>query len=165
MWENAEAVSLVDDKGVIRAVSRNEEEDPIREAVGKDILYRVVPESVQAVQEAFAATQRGEEVELMVATRADAGYVYWNRVVAKPSPEDDGWVLVHTRRLPRSWGELSERERDVVGALHTCGMNPKRAARELGISVNTLNAHRRSICQKCRLNGVGDFWVFVEQCR
>jgi DNA-binding CsgD family transcriptional regulator len=44
-------------------------------------------------------------------------------------------------------------------------MNPKRAASRLGLSVNTLNAHRRSICQKCRLRSVGDFWVFVERCR
>jgi hypothetical protein len=33
------------------------------------------------------------------------------------------------------------------------------------MSVHTLNAHRRSICQKCGLESVGEFWVFVEQCR
>jgi DNA-binding CsgD family transcriptional regulator len=49
--------------------------------------------------------------------------------------------------------------------LHESGMNPKRTARKLGITENTLNAHRRSICQKCSLQGVGEFWVFVERCR
>lgn len=74
-------------------------------------------------------------------------------------------MLVHSRVLPRSWQELSDRERDVIETLHREDMNPKQAARALGISVNTLNAHRRSICQKCQLNGIGDFRVFVERCR
>ena len=165
MWANAEIVSLVDEQGVIRAVSRNEEEDPIYEAVGVDILYRVTPETLPQAREALAKARQGEECQVLVAAEADAGYIYWSRAVVRPAPEGEGWVLVHSRVLPRSWQELSDRERDVIEALHREGMNPKRAARTLGISVNTLNAHRRSICQKCRLDGIGDFWVFVERCR
>jgi FixJ family two-component response regulator len=82
-----------------------------------------------------------------------------------PSPGQNSWVLFHFRRLPKSWRLLSPRERDVVHALHDADMNPKRAASNLGLSVHTLNAHRRSICQKCRLRSVGEFWVFVEHCR
>ena len=165
MWNNAESVSLVDDKGIIRAISRNEEEDPIREGVGTDILYRVTSESIPAAIDALNKARCGEESDLLVAAVADAGYVFWNRVVVKPSPEGDQWVLVHSRVLPRSWDRLSPRERTIIHALHACGMNPKKAARRLGITFNTLNSHRRSITNKCNLQGVGDFWVFVERCR
>ena len=82
-----------------------------------------------------------------------------------PSPVPESPVLFHFRRLPRDWDRLSPRERDVVHALHDTSMNPKRAAGKLRMSVHTLNAHRRSICQKCGLQSVGEFWVFVEQCR
>ena len=165
MWANAETVCLVDEQGMVRAISRNDDEDPIREGVGVNILYRVTPESLPVATEALERGRRGESCELLVAAEADAGYIFWSRVVLRPAPEEEGWLLVHSRRLPRSWQDLSPRERDVIEALHHSGMNPKRAARELGISANTLSAHRRSICQKCRLEGVGDFWVFVEQCR
>ena len=165
MWDNAESVSLVDDKGIIRAISRNEDEDPIKEGVGTDILYRVTSDSMPLAVEALARSRAGEECELLVAAVADAGYEFWNRVVVKPSPEGEGWVLVHSRRLPRSWEVLSAREKEVIAALHQFGLNSKKAARQLGITINTLNAHRRSITAKCRLDGVGDFWVFVERCR
>lgn len=165
MWDNAESFSLVDEKGIIRAIARNEDEDPIKEGVGTDILYRVTPESMPLALDALSGARDGEERELLVAAVADAGYVFWNRVVVKPSPEGEGWVLVHARRLPRSWDALSTREQEVIGALHATRLNPKKAARALGISLNTLNAHRRSIITKCGLEGVGDFWVFIERCR
>jgi len=165
MWNNAEVVSLVDENGIIRAISRNEAEDPIQEAIGKEVVYRVTPESLPEAQKALSKAQLGEETELLVSAQADAGYIFWNRVVVKPSPEGDKWVLVHSRVLPRSWGTLSSREQDIIKTLHSFALNPKKAASKLGITINTLNAHRRSICQKCQLDGVGDFWVFVERCR
>lgn len=81
MWANAEIVSLVDEEGVIRAVSRNESEDPIYEAVGVDILYRVTPETLPQAQEALAKARAGEECQVLVAAEADACYVYWSRAV------------------------------------------------------------------------------------
>ncbi|MGI9428699.1 MAG: LuxR C-terminal-related transcriptional regulator [Bythopirellula sp.] len=165
MWNNAESVSLVDDQGIIVAISRNEVEDPIKEGVGTEILYRVTPDSLPLAVEAIAKARGGEECELLVSAEADAGYVFWVRAVVKPSPVGDRWVIVHSRRLPRAWGSLSTREREVVAALHASGLNSKKAARALGVSINTFNAHRRSITTKCDLDGVGDFWVFVERCR
>lgn len=165
MWNNAESVSLVDDQGIIRAMSRNEDEDPIREGVGTEILYRVTSESMPMAVEAIAKARSGEECELLVSAKADAGYVFWVRAVVKPSPMGKDWVIVHARRLPRPWGALSLREQEIIAALHASGLNSKKAARALGITINTFNAHRRSITTKCQLDGVGDFWVFVERCR
>ena len=165
VWDNAEVVALLDREGIVRVVSRNEEEAPIKNVVGKPALAPVVKESYADAEAALQRALAGEEQELFVAARADAGYVFWSRLQLLPSHLPEMPVLVHIRRLPREWGELSAREQEVVHALHDAGMNPKRAARELGISENTLNAHRRSISQKCHLDGVGDFWVFVERCR
>jgi FixJ family two-component response regulator len=107
----------------------------------------------------------GKETEVLIALVADDGHTFWSRVRLTRSPVEDSWVLLHARRLPRSWQLLSEREREVIAALNDSGLNPKRAAKQLGIALNTLNAHRRSISQKCQLQGVGEFWVFVERCR
>jgi DNA-binding CsgD family transcriptional regulator len=165
MWNHAESVSLVDDRNIIRAISRNEDEDPIREGVGTEILYRVTAESLPLAVAALAKARGGEEFELLVSAEADAGYVFWVRAVVKPSPVEKDWVIVHSRRLPRAWGSLSVREKEIVAALHASGLNSKKAARALGITINTFNAHRRAITTKCQLDGVGDFWIFVERCR
>ena len=165
VWDNAEVVALLDGEGYIRAVSRNEDEAPIRNVLGKQAMHRVKEDSIGPAREAIQKAMKGETSELLVSATADKGYEFWSRLQVMPSHLEDLPVLVHIRRLPRSWGNLSSREKEVVHALHNTGMNPKRASKELGISENTLNAHRRSICQKCQLDGVGDFWVFVERCR
>lgn len=165
MWENAEVVGLLDEDGVVRAVSRNESEALVRHVLGRRPLTWVTEAHRGPAAAAIEAAQRGEEVELVIAALADDGAEFWNRVRLLPAPENEGWVLVHARRLPTAWATLSQREKEVVRVLHEVGLNPKRAARELGVSINTINAHRRSITQKCGLNGPGDFWVFVERCR
>ena len=165
MWDNAEVVALLDRQWYVRVVSRNEEEAPIKNVLGTRATNRIHEDSVKEIEEALQAVLAGEEREVMVASYADEGYVFWSRVKLLPSHLEDTPILVHLRRLPRSWTLLSTREQEVIHALHRSGLNPKRAARILGISGHTLNAHRRSICQKCRLDGVGDFWVFVERCR
>ena len=165
MWNNAEVVALVDQDGVVRAISRNEEEAPIRHVLGRHVLSAISDERRAAAESALADVRAGAEVQLLTSAVGDDGEVFWSRVRLKSSPEGEGWVLLHARRLPRCWERLSERERDVVAALHSTGLNPKAAARTLSMSENTLNAHRRSICQKCLLEGPGEFWVFVEHCR
>lgn len=165
MWENAEVVVLLDRDGHVCAVSRNEEEAPIQDVLGKHALEAVHEDHKVIGQQAIESALAGKQTDVMVAAHADAGYVFWNRVSVLPSPLEEVPILLHIRRLPRSWGLLSAREQEVIHALHKSRMNPKRAAKQLGITQNTLNAHRRSICQKCQLNGVGEFWVFVERCR
>lgn len=165
MWENAEAVALLDKNGQVCAISRNEDEAVIRNVVGMRIIERVHPNSLESAREALETALKGKVSETSIAAYADDGTVFWSRVRCQPSPLEECPVLVHTRRLPQGWGVLSPREQELIKALHDSGMNPKRAAKQLGISLNTLNAHRRSICQKCELKGVGDFWVFVEHCR
>ena len=165
MWNNAEVVSLVDQHDVVRAVSRNEDEAPIRRVIGRRVLELVREDCLAACKAALKAAREGRETELLVASHADDGYVFWSRVRIMQCPSEESWVLVHARRLPRSWALLSGREQEIIVALHETGLNPKRAARQLGVTMNTFNAHRRSICRKCKLNGVGDFWVFVERCR
>jgi DNA-binding CsgD family transcriptional regulator len=125
----------------------------------------VNPVSRPTLDKAVEEVRRGNSAVICLAGTGDDGEVFWNRAHLMPSPAKDSPVLFHLRRLPRAWHKLSDRERDVVHALHDCGMNPKKAARSLGMSVHTLNAHRRSISKKCDLQGIGDFWVFVERCR
>ena len=104
-------------------------------------------------------------MQVLLAGVADEGFVFWGRIHLMASPETASPVLFHMRRLPRNWEQLSERERAVIEALNATDMNAKRAAKRLGISVHTLNSHRRSICHKCDLSGIGEFWIFVERCR
>jgi DNA-binding CsgD family transcriptional regulator len=165
MWDNAESVALLDRDGYVRAVSRNEEEAAIRDLVGMRVIERVHPDSLPVAEEAMQAALNGKSREVLVAAYADDGTLFWCRAQCCPSPVDEMPIMVHTRRLPKSWGLLSPREQELIQDLHKSGMNPKRTAKRLGISLNTLNAHRRSICQKCGLKSVGDFWVFVERCR
>ena len=165
MWDNAEVVVLLDQEGVVRAVSRNEDEALIHDVIGKHALDRIHEDDRSSVQQAMEQALQGEKYDLLISAYADEGYVFWSRLQFLPSPLPELPILVHIRRLPRSWGKLSEREQQVVQTLHSTEMNPKKAARLLGISENTLNAHRRSISQKCELDGIGDFWVFVERCR
>lgn len=165
MWNHAEVAGLLDRDGRVCLVSRNEQEAPVRNLVGKCAVDLVLDEFREAVEAAVCNALAGVETHSIVAGMADAGYVVWGRVRILPSPLPEAPVMFHLRRLPKTWDLLSPRERDVVHALHDAFMNPKRAARNLGMSVHTLNAHRRSICQKCRLNSVGDFWVYVERCR
>lgn len=165
MWDNAEVVGLLDAEGYVRTVSRNEEEAPVRNVLGKHALHRVNRETLDLARDALQAAMAGETMDVLLCSVADKGYEFWSRVRLMPSHLEDLPVLVHVRRLPRSWANLSAREKDVIQALHETAMNPKRAAKKLRISENTLNAHRRSICQKCQLDGIGDFWVFVEHCR
>ena len=165
MWTHAEVAGLIDRTGRVCLVSRNEQEAPVRNVLGKRaidlVLDRFRPDVDGAIRDALA----GKETHAVFAGMADAGYVVWGRVRILPSPLPEAPVMFHVRRLPKTWDLLSPREREVVHALHEAFMNPKRAAHNLGMSVNTLNAHRRSICQKCRLRSVGEFWVFVERCR
>lgn len=166
MWDNAEVVALLDEEGYVRAISRNEDEAPIRNAIGSRILEERLIESYKpAAQEAFAAALKGSEVNIEIAAIADDGHVFWSKVRLMRSPAPEIAVLMHARRLPRGWDGLSQREKEVVRTLHEAQMNPKRAAKQLGITLNTFNAHRRSITQKCDLQGVGDFWIFAERCR
>lgn len=166
MWNNAEVVALLDKEGYVQAISRNEDEAPIRNAIGHCIVEERVLESCKtAAREAFNAALEGNVVQLEIGAIADDGHVFWSKVRLMPSPTDEIAVLMHARRLPRSWDALSQREKEVIRTLHELQMNPKRAAKQLGITLNTLNAHRRAITQKCGLQGVGDFWIFVERCR
>jgi len=165
MWDHAEVVGLFDQQGYVRVVSRNEDEAPVAAVLDRNFADNLEAESRLLFAEGFARALNGEVVELLLCGIADAGYKFWGRVCLAPAPERSLPVLFHMRRLPKSWGKLSVRERDVLEALNTCGMNAKRAAKRLGISVNTLNSHRRAICQKCQLHGVGDFWVYVQRSR
>jgi DNA-binding CsgD family transcriptional regulator len=165
MWDNAEIVALLDKDGRVCAVSRNEEEAAIHGFLGMRVIERVHPDSLPIATEAMQAALGGDEKEILVAAYADEGFVFWSRVRFTRSPIPDKPLLLHARKLPRSWGLLSPREQELIQVLHQSGMNPKRAAKQLEITVNTLNAHRRSICQKCGLKGAGDFWVYVEHCR
>ena len=165
MWKNAEVVGLLDPAGLIRVVSRNEDEALVQEVLGRDIRELIAPDSLETFEEAFQTALDGDESQALLAGVADEGFIFWGRVRIGPSPEADAPVLFHLRRLPRAWTKLSDREREAIDALNATSMNSKRAAKQLGVSVHTLNSHRRSICRKCGLHGVGEFWVFVEQCR
>lgn len=165
MWKHAEVVGLLDRKGYVRLVSRNEAEARVKQVIGRNIRDLVAPESRGAFDAAFRIALAGGVAQDLLAGVGDDGSIYWGRVEIRPSPEEDAPVLFHMRRLPRSWSRLTDRERAVIEALHASDMNSKRAANRLGISVHTLNSHRRSICRKCQLDGVGEFWIFVEHCR
>ena len=165
MWDQAEVVGLLDRNGRVTVVSRNEAEAPVSEVLGRPVVDMLDPTSVSDFERSFEQVLRGSEVETLLSGISDEGYSFWGRVKLMPSPEAASPVLFHMRRLPTPWGTLSERERDVVCALNETNMNAKRAAKQLNISIHTFNSHRRSICQKCGLHGVGDFWVFVQQCR
>jgi DNA-binding NarL/FixJ family response regulator len=165
MWDNAEVAGLLDADMRVVLISRNEDEAPVREVLGKRADELINPDSVPVFRQAFADVMRGKTRCVTLSATADAGYKYWFKVHFTPSPADEAPVLFHFRRLPREWETLSQREREVIQALHAEKMNPKRAARALNMSVHTLNAHRRSICKKCDLRFIGDFWVFVERCR
>ncbi len=165
MWVQAEVVGLLDRDARVTVVSRNETEAPVSNVLGRPIVEILAPTSVGEFHIAFEQALGGNEVEALLAGIADEGHTFWGRVKLMPSPEASSPVLFHMRRLPIMWGKLSERERSVVRALNETSMNAKRAAKQLNISVNTFNSHRRSICHKCGLHGVGDFWVFVQQCR
>jgi DNA-binding NarL/FixJ family response regulator len=165
MWKHAEVVGLLDRSGRVCAVTRNEEEAVVKDVVGRDIREFISPESRAALEASFQAAIQGQETDVLLAGIADDGTTVWSRARLKKSPEPTAHVLLHLRRLPRSWDRLSPRERSVIEALNATEMNSKRAARQLGISVHTLNSHRRSICRKCQLSGVGEFWIFVEHCR
>lgn len=166
MWSRAEVVALLDEDGIVRAVSRNEHEAVIRHVIGIRLIEERAVESdkPKAIQ-AFNSALKGEETQLEVGAIADDGRIIWSKIVLRPSPLPNTPVLLHARGLPDSWGSLSQREKEVINGLHTAQMNPKRAAKELGISLNTFHAHRRAISQKCDLHGIGDFWVVVERCR
>lgn len=165
MWEQAEVMALLDRDARVTVISRNEAEAQIVDVLGRSVADMVAPESRAAFKKAFAQALDGKKSENLLSGVADEGYVFWGRVCMMPSPEPASPVLFHMRRLPRAWGKLSEREQDVVRVLNETNMNAKRTAKRLGISVHTLNSHRRSICQKCNLQGIGDFWIFVQQCR
>jgi len=165
MWKHAEVVAMLDRSGYVRAVSRNEEEAAVKNVVGRDVRQLVAPPSRAAFGKLFQAALDGQEVEALLSGLADDGTTTWGRVRLKKSPEPTAPVLLHMRRLPRSWDRLSDREKAVIEALNATDMNSKRAAKQLGISVHTLNSHRRSICRKCELSGVGEFWIYVEHCR
>jgi DNA-binding CsgD family transcriptional regulator len=165
MWEQAEVAGLLDRTGCVRVVSRNEQEAPVANALGRNVAEVLTEPSRPVFADAFARAQQGEVVEILLSGLADDGCEIWGRVQLSPSPEKSLPVLFHLRRLPKEWTTLTERERDVLHALNQNHMNAKRAAKRLNVSVNTLNSHRRSICHKCRLHGVGEFWVFVKRCR
>lgn len=165
MWEHAEVVGLLDRQGCVRVVSRNEAEALVRRVVGRNIRELLSSESQQTFETAFQAALAGGSVQVLLAGVADEGFVFWGRVHLMASPEPTSPVLFHMRRLPRQWEQLSDRERAVIDALNATEMNAKRTAKRLGISIHTVNSHRRSICQKCNLSGIGEFWVFVERCR
>jgi DNA-binding NarL/FixJ family response regulator len=165
MWQNAEVVGLLDRQGRVRVVYRNEDEALIHDVVGQLVCDLLAPASVELFEQAMESALRGEETQVLLAGVADEEFVFWGRAHLRPSPDPTSPVLFHLRRLPRFWDRLSEREKGVVDALNATNMNAKRAARQLGISLHTLNSHRRSICRKCELHGVGEFWVFVERCR
>ena len=165
MWDQAEVVGLLDREARVTVVSRNELEAPTAHVLGRPVPEMLAPASVDDFHCAFQQREMATKQRHCSPGIADDGHVFWGRVQLMPSPEEASPVLFHMRRLPRLWRELSERERDVVRLLNETSMNAKRAAKQLGISVNTLNSHRRSICQKCGLHGVGDFWIFVKQCR
>ncbi|MEM9659132.1 MAG: hypothetical protein AAF961_12295 [Planctomycetota bacterium] len=165
MWQHADIAGLLDSEGRVAVISRNEAEAPIRTVLGvafEDLVHEACRDECSA---AFDHARDGGETLLTVRAVADDGHDVWGRIHMTPSPVAETPVLFHIRRLPRSWRLLSPREREAIDALRAAQMNPKKAARVLGISVNTLNAHRRSICQKCGLEGVGEFWVYVERCR
>jgi DNA-binding CsgD family transcriptional regulator len=165
MWENAEVAGLLDRSGVVRVVSRNEDEAPVAQILGRSVQELLEPACRQAFAEAFDRVLQGEVIEMVVAGIADAGYEVQARARLSPAPEKALPVLFHLRRLPKQWAALTEREREVLHSLNECEMNAKRAAKRLHISINTLNAHRRSICHKCQLHGIGEFWIFVQSCR
>ena len=165
MWQNAEVVGLLDRQGRVSVVYRNEDEALIRDVVGQSIRNLLAPASMETFEDAFHSALRGDEAQVLLAGIADEGFLFWGRAYLRPSPESTSPVLFHLRRLPRPWSLLSEREREAVDSLNASSMNAKRAAKQLGISRHTLNSHRRSICRKCDLHGVGEFWVFVERCR
>lgn len=165
MWSESEVAGLLDAEGRITVVSRNEDEARIHDVIGKRARDLLNPVSRPTLDKALAEVRRGHSAVICIAGTGDDGECFWCRAHLTPSPAEDAPVLFHLRRLPKAWHHLSDRERDVVHALHDCGMNPKRAARQLRMSVHTLNAHRRSISKKCDLRGIGDFWVFVERCR
>ena len=166
MWENAEIVAMLDTEGCVRAISRNEEEAVIHDVIGVCILEERIQDVCKAtVKAAFDAALQGKETQVEIGAEGDDGLVVWSRAVVKPSPLPETPVLFHIRRLPTSWGVLSPREHELINTLHEVDLNPKKAATRLGITLNTFNAHRRTITQKCGLQGAGDFWVFVEHCR
>jgi DNA-binding CsgD family transcriptional regulator len=165
MWNHTEVVALLDKQSRVCVISRNEDESPIQHVVGKRVVDLLCEDSRQDFESAFGQALQGAEDYAVISAMNDHGHVVWVRARFMPSPVAEMPVLFHFRRFPRGWQHLSLREREVIHALHESGMNPKRTARKLGITVNTLNAHRRSICQKCGLQGVGEFWVFVERCR
>ena len=162
MWEHAEVVALLDRQGCVRVVSRNESEALVHRVVGRNIREMLAPGSHQTFEAAFQAALAGDKAQVLLAGVADEGFVFWGRVHLLASPETNAPVLFH---MPRQWWQHSERERAVIEALNAADMNAKRAAKQLGISVHTLNSHRRSICHKCNLSGIGEFWIFVERCR
>ena len=165
MWNYAEAVALLDKQGRVCVISRNEDESPIQHVVGKRVADLLCEDSRRDFDSAFDQALQGAENDTVITGIDDNGHVVCVRARLMPSPVAETPVLFHFRRFPIGWQYLSLREREVIHALHESGMNPKRTARELGITENTLNAHRRSISQKCSLQGAGDFWVFVERCR
>ena len=165
MWNYAEAVALLDKQGRVCVISRNEDESPIQHVVGKRVADLLCEDSRQDFDSAFGQALQGAENNAVISAIDDNGHVVCVRARFMPSPVAETPVLFHFRRFPRGWQYLSLREREVIHTLHESGMNPKRTARKLGITENTLNAHRRSICQKCSLQGAGEFWVFVERCR
>jgi DNA-binding CsgD family transcriptional regulator len=165
MWKHAEVVGLLDRAGCVRAISRNEDEAVIKNIVGRDIRHLLASDSRKAFEAAFRSALDGEETQVLLAGVADDGSTTWARVNLKRSPEPAAPVLFQLRRLPKAWDRLTPREKAVIEALNAADMNSKRAAKRLGISVHTLNSHRRTICRKCDVCGVGEFWIFVEHCR
>ena len=65
MWENAETVAILDREGIVRAISRNEEEAAIKNVIGvRNLEERTVESCRAAAREAFENALNGNESEL-----------------------------------------------------------------------------------------------------
>lgn len=67
-----------------------------------------------------------------------------------------------TRQEPTSsaFGKLSSREREVVQLIAE-GKSTKEMARHLGLSVKTIEAHRRNICQKLQIDSIAELTKYA----
>ena len=120
MWSRAEGVALLDEDGIVRAVSRNEDEARIRHVIGTKVIEeRAIEVDKPKAIEAFQAALEGKETELELGAIADYGQVIWGRIVLKPSPLPETPVLLHSRSL--SWLRKKESccsQASLVGSSH-----------------------------------------------
>src|SRR5262245_2322536 len=100
MWDNAEVAGLLDDAGRVCVISRNEDEAPVRNVLGKRVVDILREESRGDFETAFRQAAAGGDVFVLLSAVADAGYVVWARVRMMPSPVPESPVLFHFRRLP-----------------------------------------------------------------